>query len=282
MKTSSVLMRKCGLFSKYQQLLAPQDRTSGQELPKAAREKLPFPVKKENAVKTVFLRTSRARARSFHHPLSDVQLQSSFLPLFLARSRRVDPFPQHSADKSPAGANHPTFLSGQMKLLTLNFLTCARKACKPNPDSFPLQPKECTLEILETDFNLLFLCNILPRLEWPALVRITSELGLPGLKPEKPEREELIASQSSAADAPSTADAAAASTASENADGEQMQDVEQAKDGEGQEGTQLAKDLHRLLMETTIQEGKLVCRACGHEYAVKEGIANFLLPSHLV
>lgn len=29
-------------------------------------------------------------------------------------------------------------------------------------------------------------------------------------------------------------------------------------------------------------EGKLVCGACGHEYAVKEGIANFLLPNHLV
>lgn len=28
-------------------------------------------------------------------------------------------------------------------------------------------------------------------------------------------------------------------------------------------------------------EGKLVCGNCGHEYKIKEGIANFLLPSHL-
>ncbi|KAK4157208.1 cyclophilin-like domain-containing protein [Chaetomidium leptoderma] len=42
------------------------------------------------------------------------------------------------------------------------------------------------------------------------------------------------------------------------------------------------KDLHTLLMETQINEGKLVCGHCGHEYAVREGIANFLLPSHLV
>lgn len=42
------------------------------------------------------------------------------------------------------------------------------------------------------------------------------------------------------------------------------------------------KDLHNLLMETQIMEGKLVCRNCQHEYAVREGIANFLLPSHLV
>lgn len=28
-------------------------------------------------------------------------------------------------------------------------------------------------------------------------------------------------------------------------------------------------------------EGKLICGDCGHEYMIKEGIANFLLPSHL-
>jgi multifunctional methyltransferase subunit TRM112 len=44
----------------------------------------------------------------------------------------------------------------------------------------------------------------------------------------------------------------------------------------------MMKDLHHLLLETQISEGKLVCANCGHEYAVKEGIANFLLPSHLV
>ena len=42
------------------------------------------------------------------------------------------------------------------------------------------------------------------------------------------------------------------------------------------------KDLHTLLVETQLMEGKLVCGHCGHEYAVREGIANFLLPSHLV
>lgn len=52
-----------------------------------------------------------------------------------------------------------------------------------------------------------------------------------------------------------------------------------AEDGEP---SQILKDLHLLLMETTIQNGKLACANCGHEYAVKEGIANFLLPSHMV
>lgn len=30
-----------------------------------------------------------------------------------------------------------------------------------------------------------------------------------------------------------------------------------------------------------MKEGKLVCGSCGHEYKIKEGIANFLLPNHL-
>lgn len=44
----------------------------------------------------------------------------------------------------------------------------------------------------------------------------------------------------------------------------------------------MLQELHTLLMETQLIEGKLVCGHCGHEYAVREGIANFLLPSHLV
>lgn len=52
--------------------------------------------------------------------------------------------------------------------------------------------------------------------------------------------------------------------------------------GEDGEPTQTLKDLHMLLMETSIATGKLCCGNCGHEYAVKEGIANFLLPSHMV
>lgn len=45
---------------------------------------------------------------------------------------------------------------------------------------------------------------------------------------------------------------------------------------------QVLRDLHRLLLETQVVEGKMVCGNCGFEYRIKEGIANFLLPSHLV
>ncbi|KAK3677617.1 hypothetical protein LTR78_002467 [Recurvomyces mirabilis] len=130
-----------------------------------------------------------------------------------------------------------------MKLLTLNFLTCARKTCKSNAAAFPLHPKEAELEQVETDMNPLFIKNILPRLDWEAMKTLTTELGLPNLPAETPSDEEL------------------------------------ATDGEP---SQTAKDLHTLLMETSIQSGKLVCGNCEHEYAVKEGIANFLLPSHMV
>jgi hypothetical protein len=41
------------------------------------------------------------------------------------------------------------------------------------------------------------------------------------------------------------------------------------------------RDLHTLLLETEVREGNMVCGNCGHEYKIKEGIANFLLPSHL-
>ena len=41
------------------------------------------------------------------------------------------------------------------------------------------------------------------------------------------------------------------------------------------------RDLHTLLMETKVMEGKLVCGNCGHEYNIHRGVANFLLPNHL-
>ncbi|USW57769.1 hypothetical protein Slin15195_G110880 [Septoria linicola] len=131
-----------------------------------------------------------------------------------------------------------------MKLLTLNFLTCARKTCKSSPAAFPLHPKEAELEQVELEMNPLFIKNMLPRLDWEAMKTVTQELGLPNLPQETPEPEALA-----------------------------------HEDGEP---SQVLKDLHLLLMETSIASGKLACGNCGHEYAIKEGIANFLLPSHMV
>ncbi|KAK7527378.1 hypothetical protein IWX49DRAFT_371746 [Phyllosticta citricarpa] len=143
-----------------------------------------------------------------------------------------------------------------MKLLTLNFLTCARKACKTSAAAFPLHPRDAELEVVETELNLPFISNILPRLDWEALRTLAAELGLPTLPETAPERDALFTTTSTAAD--------------------------EDADAQPDEPNQLARDLHGLLVETTIAQGSLVCANCGHEYAVKEGIANFLLPSHLV
>lgn len=52
-------------------------------------------------------------------------------------------------------------------------------------------------------------------------------------------------------------------------------------EGDALNDEQTLKDLHRILLETQVMEGKLICGNCGHQYTIKEGIANFLLPSHL-
>ncbi|KAL5391491.1 hypothetical protein DPSP01_001355 [Paraphaeosphaeria sporulosa] len=142
-----------------------------------------------------------------------------------------------------------------MKLITLNFVTCALKSCKSSPASFPLHPRDATLEVIETDLNLAFLKNILPRLEWNELCVITAELGLPPLPSSPPTREDLVVKP----------------------EGEVAEGAEAEE-----EASQTAKDLHRVLLETTVKEGKLVCGNCGHEYKVMEGVPNFLLPGHLV
>ncbi|KAI4750889.1 hypothetical protein E4T52_16550 [Aureobasidium sp. EXF-3400] len=132
-----------------------------------------------------------------------------------------------------------------MKLLTLNFLTCARKACKQEPAAFPLHPRDADLERVDQELNPEFLINVLPRLDWKAIKSLSEELGLPTLPDSAPEESDLL-------------------------------------DAETKQPTQTLQDLHALLVETSVSDGKLVCGHCGHEYAVKEGIANFLLPSHLV
>ncbi|KAM0251016.1 hypothetical protein ACHAP5_001896 [Fusarium lateritium] len=135
-----------------------------------------------------------------------------------------------------------------MKVLSLNFLTCAAKACRSSSDSYPLHPKDAELVQDEIKVNPDMILNVLPRLDWKALRTTASELsdiralqlGFPQLPEQAPTALELQADEKT------------------------------------------LKDLHHLLLETQMSEGKLVCGNCGHEYAVKEGIANFLLPSHLV
>ncbi|CAK7199641.1 type I protein arginine N-methyltransferase Rmt1 [Sporothrix eucalyptigena] len=127
-----------------------------------------------------------------------------------------------------------------MKILSLNFMTCAVKACKSTSASFPLHPRDAELAHDDLELNKPFLTTIVKRLDWPALRTTLVELGFPPL-PEEPPTDEALESDD-----------------------------------------KLLGELHNVLVETEIVEGKLVCGNCGHEYGVREGIANFLLPSHLV
>lgn len=65
-----------------------------------------------------------------------------------------------------------------MKVLSLNFLTCAVKACKSSSDSYPLHPKDAELVQDEIELNPEMLLNLLPRLDWAALRITCSEVSL--------------------------------------------------------------------------------------------------------
>jgi multifunctional methyltransferase subunit TRM112 len=69
-----------------------------------------------------------------------------------------------------------------MKLLTHNFLTCAVKACKTSPASFPLHFKDVELEQNEIAYNEVFLRGVLGRVDWPALRTASSEVSHSSLK----------------------------------------------------------------------------------------------------
>lgn len=65
-----------------------------------------------------------------------------------------------------------------MKVLSLNFVTCAAKACKSSSDSYPLHPKDAELVEDEIELNPQMIINVLPRLDWAALRTTSSEVSL--------------------------------------------------------------------------------------------------------
>lgn len=63
-----------------------------------------------------------------------------------------------------------------MKILTTNYITCAVKACKTSSNAFPLQFRDAELVQEELELNEEFIKNILPRIEWPALVQTAASV----------------------------------------------------------------------------------------------------------
>ncbi|CAI4050529.1 RNA methylation protein TRM112 SKDI_14G3680 [Saccharomyces kudriavzevii IFO 1802] len=135
-----------------------------------------------------------------------------------------------------------------MKFLTTNFLKCSVKACDSSNDNFPLEycGNKCQLVQDESiEFNPEFLLNIVNRVDWPAVLAVAGELGNSALPPSKPSFPSSIA---------------------------ELTDDDMA----------ILNDLHTLLLQTSIVEGEMKCRNCGHIYYIKNGIPNLLLPPHLV
>lgn len=133
-----------------------------------------------------------------------------------------------------------------MKFLTTNFLKCSVKACDTSNDNFPLQYDGSKCELQKDDsieFNAEFLMNIMDRVDWNAILAVASDLNNKTLPTVKPSF-------------------AATGELNEN-------DVA------------VLKDLHALLIQTSIMEGEMKCRNCGHTYYIKNGIPNLLLPPHL-
>ena len=64
-----------------------------------------------------------------------------------------------------------------MKILTLNFLTCAVKTCKMSTNSFPLHAKDAELVHDDIEINPRLLVNVLPRLDWAALKSTSTEVS---------------------------------------------------------------------------------------------------------
>lgn len=68
-------------------------------------------------------------------------------------------------------------MKANMKVLSMNFLTCAVKTCKSSSASFPLHPKDAELAQDEVEVNPQFLINVLPRLDWAALKTTSTEVN---------------------------------------------------------------------------------------------------------
>lgn len=73
-----------------------------------------------------------------------------------------------------------------MKVLTTNYITCAVKACKSSGAAFPLHFKDAELVQEELEPTPEFIVNILPRIEWDALVQTAAEVSC---APEERKRE---------------------------------------------------------------------------------------------
>ncbi|KAL7460453.1 hypothetical protein ACHAXS_000905 [Conticribra weissflogii] len=128
-----------------------------------------------------------------------------------------------------------------MRLLTHNFL---KSNVKGTENGYPLNIEVTTINCEESPLDKLFLLNLLPKVNYPALrtaVQQISQHCVPPL-PEIPEQLDVSDKESN-----------------QNLDHETL------------------KNLHRVLFDVYLIEGWLVCPDTGRKFPVKEGIPNMIL-----
>ena len=64
----------------------------------------------------------------------------------------------------------------RMKFLTTNFVQCAVSSCARTGDAFPLKFSDVQLVQQEVDLDREFVVNILPKLDWNALITVAEEV----------------------------------------------------------------------------------------------------------
>ncbi|KAI9104647.1 hypothetical protein DFS34DRAFT_603938 [Phlyctochytrium arcticum] len=73
-----------------------------------------------------------------------------------------------------------------MRLLTHNMLQCHARNCDP-AKSYPLQLSDTSLEALDIEFVPEFVTRLIPKLDWPVLVKTAHSLGVARLPNKVPE-----------------------------------------------------------------------------------------------
>ncbi len=65
-----------------------------------------------------------------------------------------------------------------MKFLTTNFIQCAVKSCASSGNAFPLHFKADQLVQQDVEFEKEFIINMLPRLDWSAILSAAADVSL--------------------------------------------------------------------------------------------------------
>ncbi|XP_049849219.1 multifunctional methyltransferase subunit TRM112-like protein [Schistocerca gregaria] len=78
-----------------------------------------------------------------------------------------------------------------MRLVIHNMLTCNVKTCQTN--NFPLKIVASAIDYVESEYNHEYIVNLLPKLEWNALVEAAKDVNanIPSTFPENPSEEFL-------------------------------------------------------------------------------------------